>query len=229
MLLEYGKQDALGELDEDDSDNENADDVDENDEEYDDDDDDDENGEYGDSDTQDVGDEEYDGSTVEFNLNDLSQSFANDSSNNESHHTFTSVESFCDTPKPTAAIFQAIPDVDKVKAFRQFLASYDESEYLIYLTFTILKCAAISNVCSEALVVSDALFKDCFEFARKTSQVSRVQTFFLTQLGLLLNEDKSFKPVYDKGACRAAVQHSIRQKTFSGDVSSMFELFLERF
>lgn len=227
MLLEYGKQDALGELDEDDSDNKNADDVDENDEEYDDDDD-DEDDEYGDSDTQDVGDEEYDGSTVEFNLNDLSQSFANDSLTNESQ-SFTSIESFCDTPKPTAAQFQAIPEPDKVRAFRQYLASLDESDYLIYLAFTILKCAAISNLCPEALVVSDALFKDCFEFARTTSQVSRVKTFFLTQLGLLLNEDKSFKPQYDKVACRTAVRHSIRQKTFSDDVASVFELFLERF
>lgn len=226
MLLECGKQNALDELDEDDSDNENADDVDENDEEYDDDDDDDENDDYGDSDTQDVGDEEYEGSTIEYN--DLSQSFANDSLNNESQ-IFSTVEIFCETVKPTAAMFQAIPDADKVKAFRQFLSSLDESDYLIFLTFTILKCAAISNSCSEALVVSDALFKDCFEFARKTSQVSRVKTFFLTQLGLLLNEDKEFKPAYDKVACRAAVQHSIRQQTFSGDVASMFELFLERF
>lgn len=225
MLLECGKQNALGDLDEDDSDNENADDVDENDEEYDDDD--DEDDEYGDSDTQDVGDEEYEGSTVEFNLNDLSQSFANDSLNLDSQ-SYSPVESFCETIKPTAAMFAAIPETDKVKAFRQYLASLDESDYLIYLTFTILKCASLSNLSPEALAVSDALFRDCFEFAAKTSQVSRVKTFFLTQLGLLLNEDKTFKPVYDKTACRSALQHSIRQKTFSSDVASMFELFLGR-
>lgn len=226
MLIEYGKENALGELDEDDSDNENADDVDENDEEYDDD---DEEDDYGDSDTQDMGDEEeYEGSTVEFNLNDLSQSFANDTTNNESQSN-VSIESFFDNQRPTAAMFQAIPDADKVAAFRQYLAELEESDYLVYLAFTILKCAAISNICPEALDVSDALFKDCFEFAGKTSQVSRVKTFFLTQLGLLLNEDKSFKPVYDKVACRAAVQHSIQRKTFTGDVASMFELFLERF
>lgn len=223
MLLKSGKHDALGELDEDDSDNEDADDVDDNEDEdeYD-----DENEDYGESDTEGADDEEYNGSTVEFNLNDLSQSFNNDTT----HDSYAStVETFCDTPNPTATMFQAISDPDKVNAFRQYLASLDESEYLIYLAFTILKCSAISSVCPSALAVSDALFKDCFEFARKTNQMGRVKTFFLTQLGLLLNEDKTFKPVYDKSACRSAIQHSIHQKTFPGEVASMFELFLERF
>lgn len=225
MLLEHGKENVLGIMDEDDSDNENADDLQDDEDTYDED---DENDEYGDSDTQDVDDEEYDGSTVEFNLNDLSQSFVNDSLHNNSRSVHT-IESFCDTPKPTASMFEAIEDTDKVNAFRQFLAGLDESDYLVYLTFTILKCAALSNLCPDALTVSDALFKDCFEYARKTSQLGRVNTFFLTQLGLLLNEDKAFKPVYDKAACRSAVLHSIRQKTFGVDVASMFEIFLERF
>lgn len=62
-----------------------------------------------------------------------------------------------------------------------------------------------------------------------SAQVSRVNTFFLTQLGLLKNEDKSFKPAYDLKACRNALQHAINLKVFANEVANMFSLFLERF
>lgn len=56
-----------------------------------------------------------------------------------------------------------------------------------------------------------------------------MNTFFLTQLGLLKNEDKSFKPAYDQKACRSALQHAINLKVLGSDVENMFSLFLERF
>ena len=60
-------------------------------------------------------------------------------------------------------------------------------------------------------------------------QVSQVNTFFLTQLGLLKNEDKTFKPAYDQRSCRSALQHAINLKVFGDDVANMYRLFLERF
>lgn len=59
--------------------------------------------------------------------------------------------------------------------------------------------------------------------------MNRVNNFFLTQLGLLKNEDKTFKPAYNQTACRNALQHAIKLKIFSDDVEKMFSLFLERF
>lgn len=69
----------------------------------------------------------------------------------------------------------------------------------------------------------------CFSPTIPFQQVARVNNFFLTQLGLLKNEDKSFKPAYDQTACRAALQHAIKSKVFSDDVEQMFNLFLQRF
>lgn len=59
--------------------------------------------------------------------------------------------------------------------------------------------------------------------------MSRVNNFFLIQLGLLKHEDKEFKPTYNLGACRSAMKHAIDTKTFPDDVSNMFSFFLERF
>lgn len=56
-----------------------------------------------------------------------------------------------------------------------------------------------------------------------------MNNFFLIQLGLLKNEDKTFKPAYEPKACRNALQHAIKSKIFSEDVEKMFNLFLERF
>lgn len=56
-----------------------------------------------------------------------------------------------------------------------------------------------------------------------------MKNFFLIQLGLLKNEDKAFLPAYDLAACRSAVKHAIKLNTFSAEVASTFELFLERF
>lgn len=49
-----------------------------------------------------------------------------------------------------------------------------EENYLIYLVFTILKCSAISLQCKDALEVSQALYKDCYDFAVKTNQVRNI-------------------------------------------------------
>lgn len=56
-----------------------------------------------------------------------------------------------------------------------------------------------------------------------------MNTFFLTQLGLLKNEDKSFKPAYNQNACRSALQHAIKSNVFGDDVKNMYSLFLESF
>lgn len=56
-----------------------------------------------------------------------------------------------------------------------------------------------------------------------------MNNFFLIQLGLLKNEDKTFRPAYDQTACRNALQQAIKSKVFSDDVEKMFNLFLKQF
>lgn len=142
----------------------------------------------------------------------------------------TPVETFCLTAHPNAALFTEITETDKVLAFRQYLAGIQPaSDYLLNAVFAVLKCSAISKLCPAALAVSTALYDDCFAHAHRTGQVARVQTFFLTQLGLVRMEDRQWRPAYDVGACRAAVRHAIVAGVLGGDVASAFELFLERF
>ena len=97
------------------------------------------------------------------------------------------------------------------------------------MVFAVLKVSAISQQSKDALEVATALYKDCFDFAQSTTQLKRVNNFFLTQLGLLKNEDKAFVPTYDLKACRGAAQHAIKTNTFPADVASTFNLFLEQF
>lgn len=107
------------------------------------------------------------------------------------------------------------------------LQSLPDNEYLMYLVFTILKLSAISTKSNDALIVSQSLYKDAFEHADKTKQTQRVKNFFLTQLGLLKIEDKSFKPKYNLNNCRKAIQYAMAQNSFSADVKDTFELFLK--
>lgn len=140
------------------------------------------------------------------------------------------VDTFCLTAHPTAALFADITDADKVLAFRQHLAGIrPAADYLLNAAFAVLKCSAISKLCPDALAVSTALYDDCFAHARKTGQLARLKTFFLTQLGLVRMEDRQWRPAYDVSACRSAVRHAIGEGVLGGDVSSAFELFLERF
>lgn len=123
-----------------------------------------------------------------------------------------------------------------------------EKEYLTQLVFAIMKCSAIANSCKEALDISTELYKDCYDFAEKTKQVSvlihisqaqhsyhllashqvsRVNNFFLAQLGFLRLEDKAFKPAYDVYSCRAALNRAIEKNSFSDETAGMFKLFLD--
>ncbi|XP_031623299.1 ran GTPase-activating protein isoform X2 [Contarinia nasturtii] len=227
-LEELQRLNALEELDEDDSEGEEEDD---------------ENGdgevsgddEESDADTYEADEDEYVNtmdsinqsinwtlnSTVE--LNDSSVVFTGTS---EQPNT---VLTFCNTPHPTSNQFDALVETDKLQAFRDFLQLVPEKDYLVHLVFAIIKLSATSLKNQEALRVATELYKDCYDYAQKTNQVTRVNNFFLMQLGLLKNEDKQFKPAYDQSSCRNALQHAIKSKVFSDDVEQMFNLFLERF
>lgn len=139
------------------------------------------------------------------------------------------VETFCNTPNPSEAMFKALPDTDKVAAFQKYLKSIDEKDYLTHTVFAIMKLSAISGANSEAATVAIALYKDCYAHATRTNQVMRVNNFFLSQLGLLKVEDKSFKPVYDLKACRSTIKTAIGEQALPSEASSMFSLFLEKF
>ncbi|KAJ6646104.1 Ran GTPase-activating protein [Pseudolycoriella hygida] len=230
LMLEYGKGDALGPLDEDESDVEEEENDEENDEYVDDETEGEESeGEYEAS--EDDGDEiigiNRNSTLDEPAPNDLSWKKLNDSVAFVSEEARpNTVETFCNTTVPTLAMFNALEENDKVAAFRAFLQSIPEEDYLVYLVYSILKCSVISKESNEALEVSQMLFNDCYEFAEKTNQVKRVNNFFLYQLGLLKHEDKNFHLVYDIKACRAALQHAIKKNSIPAEARSTFELFL---
>lgn len=170
--------------------------------------------------------------TVESGLNDLSQSIHSTTIYHDSENSTntSAVEQFCcSTTTPTASLFNEISQTDKVFAFRSFFDTLDESDYLVYVAFAILKCSSIAGDCSAAMDVALALYKDCFDFAVNTSQLMRVKNFFLIQLGLLRTEDKTYRPMHNVAACQVAVRNGIEQKIFPSEVASMFELFLDRF
>lgn len=166
--------------------------------------------------------------TVDVGLNDLSQSTIYHDTESANTNT-TEVEKFCCATTPTASLFDAIGEPDKIFAFRSFFDTLDESDYLVYVAFAILKCSSVASECSAAMDVALALYKDCFDFAINTSQLTRVKNFFLIQLGLLRTEDKSYKPAHNVAACQVAVRNGIERKMFPTEVASMFELFLDRF
>lgn len=131
-MMQYEKSDALGALDEDDSDGEDEENDDENEEYAEEETEGDESdGEYGASD--DGGDETFHSSRnfSSFNetynepsLNNLSLNNLNESNNvafvGEEPRPNT-VETFCNTTVPTIAMFNALEENDKVLAFKTFL------------------------------------------------------------------------------------------------------------
>lgn len=143
------------------------------------------------------------------------------------------VETFLQTPNPSLEMFEQIPvtgsAVDKAGEFLQFLKSLPDADFLVFLSFAILKTSALSLKSTEALTVAMALYKECVEHAVKTQQVTRIRSFFLIQLGLLKSEDKQFKPLHDVTACRYALESAMRQQEgFPEDLKGMFQCFLER-
>lgn len=139
------------------------------------------------------------------------------------------VETFCNTPNPSLQMFNALEETDKIEAFRNYLKELKDDDYLIALVFTTLKCAALSEESNEALDVAIELYKDAFDYAVSTRQVSRVKNFFLIQLGLLKCEDKKFSPSYNMKSCRNALKETMTKHTFPEDITKTFDLFLERF
>lgn len=148
-MMQYEKSDALGPLDEDDSDVEDEEENDDDENEYADEEtegDEESDGEYvaSDDDDDDEGDEEY-GTTHNFSaLNDTANgtfqssrnftSFAEPSLNNLSLNNLNdsvafvseeprpnTVETFCNTTVPTLAMFNGLEENDKVLAFKTFL------------------------------------------------------------------------------------------------------------
>lgn len=142
-----------------------------------------------------------------------------------------SVETFLQTPNPSLEMFEQIPVVGgagKAGEFSQFLKSLPENDYLVFLTFAILKTSALALKSPEALAVSSALYKECVDHATKTHQISRIRNFFLVQLGLLKTEDRSFKPLHDVTAGRYALENAMKENEFPEDLKGMFQCFLER-
>ncbi|XP_055855857.1 ran GTPase-activating protein [Episyrphus balteatus] len=139
------------------------------------------------------------------------------------------VETFCNTPNPSLKMFESIEDTNKLEAFRDYLKGFKCDNYLIMLTFTALKCAALSKVSQEALDISVALYADSFAYAQEVDQVTRVMNFFLIQLGLLKSEQKEFKPAYNLKGCRYAFRETLKQKELPIEVKQTFTLFLDRF
>ncbi|XP_037052320.1 ran GTPase-activating protein [Bradysia coprophila] len=248
FMMQYERSDALGALDEDDSDAE--DEVEEE-----------EDDEYADEETEDG--EDYDGEYVASDDENY-QSGINYSNVSEGNDTFHSsrnvsllshptdspalnnfslnnlndsvafvaeegrpntVETFCNTTVPTLAMFNALEENDKVLAFKTFLHSIPKEDYLVYMVFSILKCSTISKESNDALEVAQVLYKECFEYAEKTNQLKRVTNFFLYQLGLLKHEDKSFHLIFNVDACRSALQYAIKQNSLPSEISNTFQVF----
>lgn len=103
-----------------------------------------------------------------------------------------------------------------------------DENYLVYLVFTILKCAELSEKSKEALEVTTELFKDAYDHAQKKDRLQSVRNFFAIQLGLLKCEDKRFKPRYNVQGCRHALKSVLTQNIVPTDEKNIFEFLLEQ-
>lgn len=89
-----------------------------------------------------------------------------------------------------------------------------------------MKLSSLSSTILEAQTIAIELYKDCFEFARKTNQTARVYRFLLIQLGLLKCEDKSFKSTYNAAACRSTLQQAIKTNVIPNEAADILNCFL---
>lgn len=78
---------------------------------------------------------------------------------------------FYNSKEPTEESFNQIRDDDKLKAFKDMLASAPEDDYLTHLVFTILKLSSISEKSPEAKIVARELFKEAFEYGKNNDRV----------------------------------------------------------
>lgn len=241
ILSDHQKEDILDELDEDDSD---ADDEDDAYDEEDGEEEEDQDDEYEDEEEDDAYVTTYDADRT--NANQTLNTTANGTSFSNSNVTPTSladgdlpflnnlprintIETFLNSSNPTEAMFNKLEDADKVTAFQAYLKTIDDKRYLPHLVFAILKLSAIASTNAEAAKVATALYAECYAHATRTNQVMRVNNFFLTQLGLLKDEDKTFKPAYELKACRSVIKTAIEQQSLPTEAASMFKLFLDQF
>jgi hypothetical protein len=81
------------------------------------------------------------------------------------------IVSFYNENTPSVEKFELITDEDKLKAFKEFLTTTPEEDYLTHLVYTILKLSSISEQSKDALDVALNLFKDAFEYAKDKDRV----------------------------------------------------------
>ncbi|XP_055614078.1 ran GTPase-activating protein [Uranotaenia lowii] len=236
-LNEYGRLDALGSLEEDDSEGEEEDEDDEyndeeevEEEEEEEDEEDEETDDKAESDGEESDEAEANEirniqkATAEPKIErpllsnctiDLDQTLPN------------TVESYCQTDFPSETMFDALGETDKTAAFREYLKTLSGEDYLVYLAFTILKLSEISDKNAEALVVTEALFADVYEYAKNNNRLKSLRNFLLIQLGLLKSEEKSFKPGYNIQGCRHALKNAMSKNIIPEEEQSFFKVFLE--
>ncbi|XP_055637482.1 ran GTPase-activating protein [Toxorhynchites rutilus septentrionalis] len=235
-LREYGRLEALGPLDEDDSEGEEEDEdyeeVEEEEEEE------ENQGEESDeAETDDVGESEQTGEGEElFEIsavtpepairNILEEKKTTEIVDLDDSLPYT-VEAYCRTHYPSETMFNALEEENKVEAFREYLKSLPSEDYLVYLAFTILKISEISEKSNEALSLSEALLVDAFDYAKNNNRLKSLRNFLLIQLGLLKCEDSSFKPGYNVQGCRHALKNAIKKNIVPEEEQSFFKVFLE--
>ncbi|XP_058453252.1 ran GTPase-activating protein [Malaya genurostris] len=228
-LEEYGRLQALGSLDEDDSEGEEDDeeDADEEQEEEEDVEESDEEAE-GESDQAEL-DESYSNqeATTELEIKQLLRGSNNASVIDLDESLPNTVESYCRTNYPSEGMFNALEESNKIKAFREYLKSVASDDYLDHLVFTILKLAEISESSGEALEVSEALIADAYDYAKNNNRLKSLRNFLLIQLGLLKCEDRSFKPEYNVQGCRHALKNAIKKNIVPEEEQVFFNVFME--
>ncbi|XP_001658696.2 ran GTPase-activating protein [Aedes aegypti] len=237
-LTQYDRLEALGPLDDDDSEGEEEDDEDEEDEEdiEEEEEEEDDNEECEESDESDAGESdqaEQDGFqqspnvTAEPAIRNLLSENNNASTIDLDQSLPNTVEAYCQTHYPSETMFHSLEESNKAEAFKEYLKSLPEEDYLVYVAFTILKLSEISEKSKEALEVSEALFADAYEYAKANNRLKSLRDFMLIQLGLLKSEDRSFKPGYNTQGCRYALKNAINKNIVPEEEQGFFKVFLE--
>lgn len=90
------------------------------------------------------------------------------------------IVSFYNENTPSVEKFDLITEDDKLKAFKEFLTTLPEDDYLTHLVYTILKLSSISEQSKDALDIALNLFKEAFEYAKDKDRVSLIN--FLIKL-----------------------------------------------
>ncbi|XP_062548834.1 ran GTPase-activating protein-like [Armigeres subalbatus] len=237
ILVQYDRIDAFGTLDEDDSECEEEEDEDDEDiDEEEDEEDQNEECEETEGDESEVGEsdqtepEEFQQSPKETDepvIRNLLVENNNASTIDLDQSLPNTVEAYCQTHYPSETMFNSLEETNKAEAFKEYLKSLPDEDYLVYLAFTILKLSEISEKSKEALEVSESLFADAYEYAKSNNRLKSLRDFLLIQLGLLKCEDRTFKPAYNTQGCRHALKNAIKKNIVPEEEQSFFNVFLE--